>query len=159
MPNKPLDKPVLIHLLPYPKVFLELWNAGKWGQPDEGLLKGFIPWMQGPIEFIENMRWLTSENRIFAEPYLELYEQFSEYQGSQSKNKPDLPWIDREKAIIFGVNRIHGDDLAIAMDYRSSLDDPRVVGTYWNQDRFKIEWRMVSDSFNHFVEQLRIGED
>jgi hypothetical protein len=154
MANDPKDKIVEIRGMKYPRIFKELWVAGKWEQPDEKLLEAAIPWIQGPIEFIEEMQWMVSENSTTMADHADLSNMFFEYRGSKSKDKPDLPWLDIDQAIIFAVNRIHGDDLGLAMDFRTSAEDPRVVGSYWKTAPNSFEWRLINNSFYNFLEEL-----
>lgn len=46
------------------------------------------------------------------------------------------------------INRIPGDDIAIALDYRTSMTDPRVIGTEWiDGTNCGCFWREISSSF------------
>ena len=46
-----------------------------------------------------------------------------------------LPWLDALQAVFIAVNRVIGDDLTIALDYRTDPLDPRVVASDWPPGR------------------------
>lgn len=72
----------------------------------------------------------------------------------------DLPWLDVEQAFNIAVNRRAGDDVAIALDYRTDPSDPRVVGSdTWTSrrqpgGRVQYVWRQVAPSFSVFAQAL-----
>jgi hypothetical protein len=41
----------------------------------------------------------------------------------------ELPWLDVDKAFFIAVAQYAGDDTAVALDYRTSAFDPRVVAS------------------------------
>lgn len=47
--------------------------------------------------------------------------------GRSQETAAGLPWLDAEQAFFIAVNRLLGDDVALALDYRA---DPRIVGSY-----------------------------
>lgn len=49
--------------------------------------------------------------------------------GSTQPEPVELPWLDVEQAVFIAVNREPGADLGIALDDRTSRDDPRVVAS------------------------------
>ena len=73
--------------------------------------------------------------------------------------EPGRPWLDVEQALNIAVNRRPGDDVAIALDYRTGLSDPRVVGSdAWTGQhetgQFRYVWREVAPAFSVFAEAL-----
>jgi len=58
-PNEPIK---MIRGTRFPPAFVELWRAGKWAQPEDRLIDEVIPWLQGPVGFIETMSWMATEN-------------------------------------------------------------------------------------------------
>ena len=57
------------------------------------------------------------------------------------------------------MNRRPGDDVAIALDYRTSPSDPRVVGSdAWTSQhetgQIQYVWREVAPAFSVFAEAL-----
>lgn len=73
--------------------------------------------------------------------------------GSQSVMPVDLPWLDVEQAVFILVNRWPGDEQGIALDYRTSRTDPRVVASDW-ETTHPCLWREVTPTFSAFVQQL-----
>jgi hypothetical protein len=67
-----------------------------------------------------------------------------------------LPWLDAELAVFVAVNRHLGDDVAIALDYRVSRREPRVVASEYVEDEkgARFEWRRVADTFGQFAEDV-----
>jgi hypothetical protein len=52
------------------------------------------------------------------------------------------------------VNRHLGDDVAVALDFRTSSADPRVVASDWSDADACCQWREVSSTFSGFVASL-----
>ena len=158
----------------FPLIFKELWSDGRWKQPREGALERLVPWLQGPILFLETVSSLECENSA----ELATNEFFSwmlrEYSSQHTEEIRPLPWLDVEQSLLFGVNLIHGDDLGLALDFRTSPEDPRVVATYWEDEtqdcpynttpegmsdlkpHHRAKWRVVMDSFNEFIHHLEL---
>ena len=81
---------------------------------------------------------------------------FRETRGSTADGPVDLPWLDAERAVLIAVNRRPGDDVAVALDYRTDPTDPRIVASdFWTNPK-QCTWRMVSPTFSQLVDQLGI---
>jgi hypothetical protein len=66
----------------------------------------------------------------------------------------ELPWLDVELAFLVAVNRMPGDDVAIALDYRGDPSDPRVVASdFWTEPR-QCAWRIVAPALSVFADAL-----
>ena len=149
-----------IHGLPLPRLFCELWNSGRWRQPSDDAINKVMPWLDVPIDFILSHRTLISASygKLADIPQAK---HFQEYRGSNSPDKPDLPWLDVDQHIMIAHNRHIGDDIGIALDYRSSTEDPRVVGSKWVSQGEKrshhVEWIIVSNTFTVFTQLLGYG--
>jgi hypothetical protein len=57
----------------------------------------------------------------------------------------DLPWLDVDQAVLIAINEYAGDDVAIALDYRTDTANPRVVASDWTGSR--CSWQVVTPSF------------
>lgn len=68
----------------------------------------------------------------------------------------ELPWLDAELAFLIAVNRVPGDDVAIALDYRSNAARPAVVASDARTDPSTYLWRSVAPSFEAFATMLGI---
>jgi hypothetical protein len=71
----------------------------------------------------------------------------------------DLPWLDIEQAFNIAINRRPGDDVDIALDYRTDPSDPRVVGSnVWTAShqtgRIQCVWRQVAPAFGTFAKAM-----
>ncbi len=143
--------------LELPSLFHELWNSKQWTQPSDDLIEQLAPWLTGPIEFILDARGIRSASlgKLADMPSAK---RFREYRGSTSTEKPDLPWLDVDMHVMIAHNRHWGDDLGVAMDYRSSMSDPRVVSSRWVATECKqfdhIEWTLISPTFSAFAKSL-----
>lgn len=81
---------------------------------------------------------------------------FREYRSSESGARP-LPWLDDDLALFIAVNREIGADIGIALDYRTSSIDPRVVASdWWSSDPTTCYWREVASTFSEFVRRLQL---
>lgn len=52
------------------------------------------------------------------------------------------------------MNRHAGDDVALALDYRTDPSDPRVVGSDFRTNPRQCEWRLVTPTFSAFAHAL-----
>lgn len=156
MANDPFETISEIRGMRFPQPFIELWTAGQWEQPSEHLIQSLIPCLDGPIEFIEEMDWMVLENSGHLADSPEGVQLNRAYHGSESQEKPDLPWLDVDQALFVAVNRLHGDDLGIAIDFRTSLENPRVVASRWCYSLGRIEWELVTNTFTEFLERLEM---
>ncbi len=91
-----------------------------------------IPFLKDPVVFLLSPSHIAAQTNLF--PDDERYSLFfHEYRGSTNQEKP-LPWLDAEATFFLAVNKNIGDDVAIALDYRTNRDDPRVVATHWQPE-------------------------
>lgn len=82
---------------------------------------------------------------------------FHEYRGSKIPEARELPWVDVEKTALIAVNKFPGDDVAIALDYRTCMTDPRVIGTDWaTHGGIGCHWREIAPTFTEFA--IRFAE-
>ncbi|WP_433469809.1 S1 RNA-binding domain-containing protein [Spirillospora sp. CA-128828] len=84
-------------------------------------------------------------------------ELFRQARGSQATDLVELPWLDADLAVLIGVNRNPGDDVAIALDYRTGSDEPRVVASDWWTDPHRCAWRVVAPTFSAFAAALGLA--
>jgi hypothetical protein len=81
---------------------------------------------------------------------------FREYRSSESEPRP-LPWLDDDFALFIAINREAGADIGIALDYRTSPVDPRVVTSdWWSIDPTTCYWQEVTSTFSEFVRRLQL---
>ncbi len=80
--------------------------------------------------------------------------------ASESEHAKALPWLDPERAVIIGINAALGDDLFIALDYRTKASDPRVVADQFRRapgaraEDYVTTWFQVADSCSEFIRLL-----
>ncbi|WP_329536663.1 hypothetical protein OG568_15685 [Streptomyces sp. NBC_01450] len=74
--------------------------------------------------------------------------------GGSQETPVELPWLDVEQAFFIAVNRVPGDDVGLARDYRTDAHDPRVVGSYVSMNPLLYEWRVVAPTFSAFAAAL-----
>ena len=145
--------------LSIPPLLSELITAGRWKQPSDKTITTVIPFLREPVDFfmdIEQMQRVSLQYLpIFLDPP-NLADVFHVYRGSNTPAK-DLPWLDVEKSLLIAGNRISGDDVAIILDYRTDLYDPRVVANdWWTENNTKCLWTEVESKFSKFVQRIGI---
>lgn len=157
-----------------PSAFVAAIEAGTWLQPSDDVWSRVIPFLDTPfdllsLESIHSNNWHTNcpfENESLTPEELEIWKMdeacFRMYRSSYCvPNGPDdLPWLDIDQAIVFATCRYHGDDTALYMDFRSSLEDPRVVAPDFrlgDGDEFLYGWRVVTQTFSEFCEKLGLS--
>jgi hypothetical protein len=141
--------------LALPSQLTSLLAQGRWLHPGDIALAKIIPWFEDPLTFLTSafaMGWESgSMDRYADDPHSAF---FREARGSTRTTPLELPWLDIEQAVLIAVNRRPGDDVALAMDYRTDPLDPRVVGSdFWTNPAL-CEWRTVAPTFSDFVDTL-----
>ena len=147
MPNK----------LALPPLLVELCQQNRWKHPGDDVIQSLIPYIKEPVHFItcEHLRPLPTPDIIADD--LTLRPVFHITRGSEENRFVELPWIDAELTIFIADNRIPGDDVAIALDFRTDLQDPRVVASdWWTLENQGCIWREVAPTFSEFVAQLSL---
>jgi len=153
--------------LALPRLLVSLLDSGRWRHPGDDVLRAVVPWFEDPLDFLRDPGEMSRESGF-------LYEDgsaddprdsalFHVVRGS-SAGPGDLPWLDVEQAFNIAVNRRLGDDVAIALDYRTDPSDPRVVGSdVWTSQhqtgRVEYVWRQVAPTFSAFAEALGLLAD
>ena len=148
--------------LALPPLLVSLLGGDRWRHPGDDVLRSVVPWFEDPLDFLRTPGEMRRESAF-------LYEDgtaddprgsalFHVVRGSVA-GPGGLPWLDVELAFNIAVNRRLGDDVAIALDYRTDPADPRVVGSdVWTSrhqtGRIQYVWRQVAPSFSAFAEAL-----
>jgi hypothetical protein len=138
-----------------PPLLIDMLAAGSWQHPGDAVMREIIPWFEDPLVFLtslEHMRWESRSLDMFAGDHRSS-ELFREVRGSVA-GPADLPWLDVERAFLVAVNRLPGDDVAIALDYRGDPSDPRVVASDFWTDPHQCAWRIVAPTLGTFAEAL-----
>ncbi|MFF5234382.1 hypothetical protein [Dactylosporangium sp. NPDC000521] len=144
--------------LAVPSALVVLMEAGAWRDPDPAALHEVMPWFADPLVFLTSIEWMRRENRS-----LDLFPRqaslsalFRTARGSRTAGRVELPWLDVEQAILIAVNRNPGDDVAVALDLRTSPADPAVVASdFWSDPR-QCHWRPVTPTFTEFATRLHL---
>jgi hypothetical protein len=148
--------------LALPLLLVSLLDSGRWRHPGDDVLSAVVPWFEDPLDFLRGPRemrresWFLYEDGSADDPRGSAL--FHVVRGSVA-GPSDLPWLDVEQAFNIAVNRRLGDDVAIALDYRTDPSDPRVVGSdAWTGQqetgRLQYVWREVAPTFSAFAEAL-----
>jgi hypothetical protein len=137
--------------LELPPLLTELIVSDRWRHPGDESLVTVIPFLGEPVNF------LTSPvgGELFT-PFLEdagIAATFHLYRGSAAEDARALPWLDADLAVVIASSRFPGDDVAIALDYRTGCSEPRVVSSDWS-DGHSCRWRAVAPDFAAFAERL-----
>ncbi|QNP67951.1 hypothetical protein [Streptomyces genisteinicus] len=147
--------PSTVRGLALPTLLTSLMEHGLWRHPGDAAMAEVIPWFEDPLGFLpdpEQMEWQSRSMDMFADDPLCAF--FREARGSKAAGPLELPWLDVEQAVLIAVNRNPGDDVALALDYRTDPADPRVVGSdFWTDPRL-CQWRVVAPDFSAFAASL-----
>jgi hypothetical protein len=138
--------------LPLPPPLRDLMASRRWLQPTDEIIYAAVPFLREPVDFLlsEARMRFESQGQCVGLPH------FREYRSSESEAQP-LPWLDADLALFIAVNRESGADIGIALDYRTSSVDPRVVASdWWSSDTTSCYWREVTSTFSEFVSRLRL---
>jgi hypothetical protein len=90
-----------------------------------------IPFLVDPVVFLcsPDAMAFESTGRLADDRHSSVI--FHAMRGSRTAEPLELPWLDVDRSFFIAVNKWPGDDVAIALDYRSDLADPRVVASDW----------------------------
>ena len=141
--------------LALPDLLIDLLAAGRWRHPGDDVVREVVPWFEDPLIFLTSVDHMHRESRS-----LDLFADNSRSSelfrvARRSVVGPvELPWLDVELAFLVAVNRMPGDDVAIALDYRSDPSDPRVVASDLWTDPKQCAWRVVAPTLSAFAEML-----
>jgi len=133
-----------------PPLLNDLIASGRWQQPPDAVIFAAVPFLREPVNFLLSEPHMRFESHGLGVGFPHM----REYLGTETAAQ-ELPWLDDDVALFIAVNREIGADIGIALDYRTSSDDPRVVGSDWWTDGKTCYWREVTSTFTEFV--ARIG--
>jgi hypothetical protein len=121
--------------LPMPELLVALLRQGQWLHPGDARLRRMIPLLVDPVDFLTSPEVMARESsgQLADDPGLAAV--FHMFRGSRAAEPAELPWLDVERSFFEAVNRWPGDDVGIALDYHSGIDDPRVVAGDWGSGR------------------------
>jgi hypothetical protein len=143
-----------------PNLMVDLLATGRWKHPGDEPIREVMPWFEDPLIFLANADQMRHESQsldLFADDK-RLSELFRVRRGTAA-SPVDLPWLDAELAILVAVNMNPGDDVAIALDYRSDPVDPRVLASDFWTDPKQCTWRFVAPALAAFVAALGLLAD
>jgi len=110
-----------------------------------------VPFLREPVNFILSETHMRFESHGLGVGFPHM----REYRGTETAAQ-ELPWLDDDLALFFAVNREIGADIGIALDYRTSSSDPRVVASDWWSGDQSCCWREVTSTFSEFVSRLQL---
>jgi hypothetical protein len=145
----------VVNGLPLPPLLISLLQSGQWKHPGDMKMREVIPFVEAPV-FFYSLEQIKGWNNISPDLSEVADTRYHEALGSRAVMFLTLPWLDVEKSIFIAANARHEDDVRIALDYRTSPDDPRVVASYWATEGSL--WREVTPTFTEFVERLGLND-
>jgi len=150
--------PIRIRGLVVPPLLLSLLGEGRWRHPGNTALARAMPWFEGPLSFLTSTEAMARESRSldFLTEDDATAQLFRQARGSEQAEPIVLPWLDVEKALLVAVNERPGDDVAIALDYRTEATDPRVVASDFWTTPGPCSWREVTPTLSALVVAFRL---
>jgi hypothetical protein len=153
--SEPGESFPLVRGLVLPTLLASLLVSGRWQHPGDDVLRRALPWFESPLAFLHSAGAMESESASLDEDagddWASRY-----FHVTRSGHRLGLPWLDPGLAICIAVNRVPGDDVAIALDYRGENGSPLVVASdAWTYPRGHL-WRPVAPSFDAFASMLGI---
>jgi hypothetical protein len=141
--------------LQLPELLVEMVRAGKWHHPGDDVVARVVPCLGGPVAWLSTVEHIRAQSGSLADDP-QLSARFHEVRSSSVGHPVELPWLDADNTVFIAVNREIGDDLGIALDYRTSPIDPRVVASEWLPANGCV-WREVAPTFSAFVRALGLS--
>lgn len=144
--------------LALPTPLVELLASGRWRHPGDETLREIMPWFKDPLDFLTDVHQIRHESgsldRLTDDE--ETARIFRQARGSAGADPVELPYLDVDLAVLIAVNRIPGDDVAVALDYRTDPSDPRVVASDFWTDPHQCSWRTIAPTFSAFIAALNL---
>jgi hypothetical protein len=138
-----------------PALLASLLASGRWRHPGDDVLRRALPWFEDPLIFLPTASAMESESRSLDANAGHDWES-RYFHVTRTGHHLGLPWLDAGLALCIAVNRVPGDDVAIALDYRGEHGAPTVVASdAWTYPRGHL-WRPVAPSFDAFAGMLGI---
>jgi hypothetical protein len=155
-PNEAPETSTRVRGLALPTLLIELLTTGQWRHPGDETLRKIMPWFEDPLVFLPDVDQIRRESGSLF--------QLTDDEGTGrlfrlsrgSADPVELPYLDVDLAVLVAVNRIPGDDVAVALDYRTRTTDPRVVASDLWTDPRQCSWRTVAPTFSAFIAALNL---
>lgn len=141
-----------VNELPIPMLLKELLSSGKWKHPGNKILKSVVPFFKEEVVFLETVEQMEGESHNLCEDL----DWFFEKDSDKDERANSLPYRDLKKSFLIAVCKSPGDDIAIALDFRTSLENPRVIGNNWHSKIKGCPWEEISPTFEEFVNRIKI---
>lgn len=150
--------PVRVHGLVVPDLLLVLLRAGRWNHPGERAIARIMPWFRDPLEFLGSIQQIERESQSLSRLIQddEMAALFRLAREPAATSPVELPWLDVDRAFFIAIAQYAGDETAVALDYRTSSSDPRVVASDVWTGPAPCAWRTVAETFSEFVAELRL---
>lgn len=146
-------KTYTINNLPVPQLLIKLMKEGKWKNPKKEIIKEVIPFFKYDIDFLRTIEEMRSESQGICEDV----DFFFEKRSSKDDKAKKLPYRDLDLSFLIAVSASLGDDIAIALDFRTSMENPRVIANnWWRNKEVGCQWEEVSPDFESFVKALKL---
>ncbi len=141
---------ISVNGLPLPQLLVDLLATGGWRHPGDEAVRRVIPFLSDAVDFL-SIQQMEIESRGHLADNPSTAELFHDVRGARPFAANELPWRDVTRSVMIAVNREPGADVAIALDYRTSLDTPRVIASNWQWEPTKThQWALVSHTFPEF---------
>ena len=156
---------LIVNGLVLPDLLTSMLQDGRWRHPGDRVLAAFLPWFEDPLDFVTTVDGMRGETANLVRLAAHDAETFRIRRGARAAGAArtraaeavDLPWLDVDRAVVIAVNRRAGDDVLLALDYRTGTAEPRVVAAdVWTHPG-GYEWRVVAASFADVVDALGVG--
>jgi hypothetical protein len=118
-----------------PVLLASLLASGRWQHPGDDVLRRALPWFESPLVFLRTTGAMESASASLDADADDDWASRYFHVTRGTEHRLGLPWLDARTAICIAVNRIPGDDVAIALDYRGENGSPMVVASGRSSER------------------------
>ncbi len=146
----------MVNDLPLPEALVSLIQDVQWVHPGEDRLRQVIPFLVDPVVFLQSPEAMARESTGHLADDPRWSATFHMLRGNRRAEPVELPWLDADRSVFIAVCKWPGDDVGIALDYRTGVADPRVVASDWGSGSGCL-WREVASTFSSFVKQLGLA--
>jgi hypothetical protein len=149
---------IRVHGLVVPDLLLVLLREGRWNHPGEPAIARVMPWFRDPLDFLGSTQQMERESqsldRLIQDDEMATLFRFA--REPAATGPVELPSLDVDRAFFIAMARYAGDDTAVALDYRTSSSDPRVIASDVWTSSAPCAWRTVTETFSEFVAELHL---
>jgi hypothetical protein len=145
---------MLVRGLPLPALLVELLETRRWRSPrDVARLTDIAGFRNArKLDFMKPDGMQRETDALVAlieQGFAEMYGLIQSNEGDAARD--DSSRMDARLAVVLANN---WDEEGLCLDYRSGLNQPRVLAGTWPDETSPMKWRVIAKDFSTFVDRV-----